>query len=154
MSFIKIVSTTTKSVANSNFECKEKFYTVNVTPGQQLAEWRKAARLTQVQLAERCGISANYVSALERDEPNALDGSPRRPRLTKVDRMAKVLRVPVDEMRVNFGYAPAKPFTKPATIEELAPKFLLNIPIHLRHVCISRLDRKDVPRREVNFHPR
>lgn len=67
MSFI----TRTKSVANSNSKCKDNVYTINMSPGQQLCEWRKMARLTQIQLAERAGISANYVSALERDEPNA-----------------------------------------------------------------------------------
>lgn len=77
------------------------------------------ARLTQVELAERADISPNYVSALERDEPNARDGSPRRPRLDKVDKLAKILKVPQDKMRANFGYAAANPFRKPTTIPEL-----------------------------------
>ena len=61
---------------------------------------RNDARLTQVQLAERVGISANYISALERDEPNARDGSPRRPRIDKIDRIAKALGCPLDEARL------------------------------------------------------
>lgn len=85
--------------------------------GKWLADRRSDANLTQSQLAERSGISANYVSALEREEPNARDGSPRRPRLEKVDRIAKALGVPVDDARLAAGYAPAV-FSKPSNIQE------------------------------------
>lgn len=76
-----------------------------MTFGKWLSARREAAHLTQQQLAERCGISAVYVSALERDEPNARDGSPRRPRPDKVERLAKALGVSVDEARLAAGYA-------------------------------------------------
>lgn len=69
---------------------------IGMTFGQWLVEKRTAARLTQTQLAKKAGISTNYVSALERDEPNAKDGSPRRPRLDKVDAIAKALHVDMD----------------------------------------------------------
>ncbi len=86
-----LIENSTNSVANSYSECKNNRYTLSMTFGKWLSGKREAARLTQVQLAERAGISPNYVSALERDEPNARDGSPRRPRLEKVDRLAKAL---------------------------------------------------------------
>lgn len=74
--------------------------------GKWLSEKRMAANLTQPELAKRVGFSASYVSALERDEPNARDGSPRRPRVEKVDKLAKALGVPKDEARLAAGYAP------------------------------------------------
>jgi len=90
-----------------------------MTFGKWLTEKRNDARLTQVQLAERVGISANYISALERDEPNARDGSPRRPRVDKIDRLAKALNVSPDEARLAAGYAPKTLTRKPETIPEL-----------------------------------
>lgn len=91
-----------------------------MTFGKWLVRNRQAAKLTQAQLAERAGIQPSYVSALEREEPNAKDGSPRRPRIDKVDRIAKALRVPVDEARLAAGYAPTKPATgKPQSLIDL-----------------------------------
>lgn len=123
MSFIDM---SPKSVRNPHSECKENRYTISTVVnysdmsfGKWLAEKRIAARLTQGALAKRAGISITYVSALERDEPNAKDGSPRRPRLDKVERLAKALSVPIDEARVAAGYAPLNPATKPQTVAEL-----------------------------------
>lgn len=103
MSFI--IENPTKSVLNSHSECNSFLYTIGMTFGKWLIEKRLDAKLTQVQLAERAGISPNYVSALERDEPNARDGSPRRPRVEKVDRIAKALGVPLSDARLAAGYA-------------------------------------------------
>lgn len=80
-----------------------------MTFGKWLVGKRKEAHLTQAQLAERCGISAVYVSALERGEPNARDGSPRRLRQDKVERLAKALGVDVNEALLAAGYAPTRP---------------------------------------------
>lgn len=74
--------------------------------GKWLVEKRNAAGLTQEELADFVGISESYVSALERDEPNSRDGSPRRLRIDKVDKLARPLRVTVDEARLAAGYAP------------------------------------------------
>lgn len=118
----------TKSVVNSNLECKRNLYTFSVTFGQWLSEKRNEARLTQEQLAKRAGISANYVSALERDEPNARDGSPRRPRIEKVERIAKALSVDPNEALDAAGYKgePKKPTTAKEAlelIEKMIPGF-------------------------------
>jgi transcriptional regulator with XRE-family HTH domain len=92
---------------------------IGMTFGQWLIEKRAESRLTQGELAKRAGISTNYVSALERDEPNAKDGSPRRPRLDKVDAIAKALNVSVDEARLAAGYAPKTIRDKPKNVAEL-----------------------------------
>lgn len=99
-----------------------------MTFGKWLVAKREAIGLTQPQLAKRAGISVSYVSALERDEPNAKDGSPRRPRIEKVDKIAKALGVPTDEAREAAGYAPLDPKPKTArealaAIEKLIPGF-------------------------------
>lgn len=109
----------TNSVADSYFKCNLFRYTFSMSFGKWLIQKRNAARLTQVQLAKRVGISANYISALERDEPNARDGSPRRPRIDKVERLAKALGCPLDEARLAAGYAPKTITRKPETIPEL-----------------------------------
>jgi transcriptional regulator with XRE-family HTH domain len=88
---------------------KENLYNLStyMSFGQWLVAARRAANLTQTQLAERLdGISASYISALEREEPNSKDGSPRLPRMDKVDRIAKALRADVNEARLAAGYAP------------------------------------------------
>src|SRR5262249_44952734 len=51
-----------------------------VTCGLLLRRYRQAARLTQEELAERSGYSANYLSKLERDQ--------RRPPPVALDRLA------------------------------------------------------------------
>lgn len=43
----------------------------------------------------------------------------RRPRVEKIDAIARALGVSVDEARLAAGYAPAKPLAKPQTIPEL-----------------------------------
>jgi transcriptional regulator with XRE-family HTH domain len=99
-----------------------------MTFGKWLAAKREAVGMTQPQLAKRAGISVSYVSALERDEPNAKDGSPRRPRIEKVDKIAKALGVLIDDAREAAGYAPLDPKPKTAkealqAIEKLIPGF-------------------------------
>lgn len=74
--------------------------------GKWLSSRREDARLTQQEVADRVGISFSYVSALERDVPNSRDGSPRRLRASKVEKLAKVLGVDVNEARLAAGYNP------------------------------------------------
>jgi transcriptional regulator with XRE-family HTH domain len=90
-----------------------------MTFGKWLSEKRQEARLTQQQLAKRAGISPNYVSALERDEPNTKDGLPRRPREDKVERIAKALRVSLDDALLAAGYAPTQLIGPPQNRKEL-----------------------------------
>lgn len=81
---------------------------------------RTAAGMTQSALAKRVGVSVSYISALERDEPNAVDGSPRRPRVEKVEKIAKALNADMDEARLAAGFAPLHPRNgKPETLAEL-----------------------------------
>ena len=80
-----------------------------MTFGKWLASKRDAAELTQGQLATKVGVSVSYISALERDEPNSKDGSPRRPKLDKVDALAKALNAESSEARLAAGYAPSEP---------------------------------------------
>jgi transcriptional regulator with XRE-family HTH domain len=70
--------------------------------GHWLIQKRRAAGLTQRELARRVSISKSYVSALERCEKH----QPVRPKLEKVDAMAEALGVPVGEARLAAGYAP------------------------------------------------
>ena len=74
--------------------------------GLWLIQKRRAAGLTQRELARRVSISKSYVSALERNEKQPLTGQPVRPKLAKVDALAEALGVPVSEARLAAGYAP------------------------------------------------
>lgn len=100
----------------------KNFFSCAMSYGEYLRQKRNEARLTQEQLAKRAGISANYVSALERDEPNARDGSPRRPRIEKVERIAKALSVDPNEALDAAGYKgePKKPTTAKEALELIA----------------------------------
>lgn len=60
-----------------------------------------------------------FLDQLERDI-RGKKGQPVKPDIAIVDALAKAFQVSIDEARLAAGYAPAKPFTKPATIEELA----------------------------------
>jgi tetratricopeptide (TPR) repeat protein/transcriptional regulator with XRE-family HTH domain len=71
------------------------------TCGQLLRRYRALARLTQEELAERCGYSANYIGKLERDE--------RKPPAAALDVLARALelgpqdRAALDGARVRQG---------------------------------------------------
>lgn len=86
-----------------------------------------------MQLAERAGLSPSYISALERDEPNARDGSPRRPRVDKLEKIAKVLNVPADEVMEAAGYLPRS--------MQMPPRNLAELLAALERLGISQLDR-------------
>lgn len=121
MSFIAVTNPT-NSVVKLHPKCKGNEYTFSMNRlkgGKWLAHHRETAGLTQEELAERVGISPSYVSAIERDEPNARDGSPRRPKVDKVDKIAKVLKTSTDEARLAFGYAPTVTHLPPRTVPEL-----------------------------------
>jgi transcriptional regulator with XRE-family HTH domain len=74
--------------------------------GHWLIQKRRAAGLTQRELARKVSISKSYVSALERNERQPVTGQPVRPKLEKVDAIAEALGVPVSEARLAAGYAP------------------------------------------------
>src|SRR5205823_9750064 len=86
-----------------------------VTCGQLLRRYRQAARLTQEDLAERSGYSANYLSKLERDE--------RQPPLVAIDRLAGILGLGSrdrDQLRAARGPRQPAPLLPPAP-EPLPP---------------------------------
>ncbi len=72
--------------------------------GDWLFEARKNARLSQEELAERAGISKNYVSTLERNLPNYKTGAPPQPSRKVVEAIAIGLSVPVPEAFAAAGY--------------------------------------------------
>ena len=74
--------------------------------GHWLIQKRRAAGLTQRELARKVSISKSYVSALERNERQPVTGQPVRPKMEKVDALAEALGVPLSEARLAAGYAP------------------------------------------------
>lgn len=74
--------------------------------GQQLARWRKAAGLTQGELAGRVGVTPTYIAHLEREVGPHGNGATRRPVIEVVDAIAGALDVPLAEARCAAGYDP------------------------------------------------
>jgi len=101
--------------------CKQNHYNltgVMLSFGKWLFEKRKAAHLTQGQLAKRAGISTSYVSTIEREERHHLTNAPPQPTLDVVDAIAKALGEPIDEARIAAGYAPENLIPKPKNAAE------------------------------------
>jgi transcriptional regulator with XRE-family HTH domain len=74
--------------------------------GPLLYAYRKAAALTQQELAERVGCSKSYISTLERDVPHSGSGGSIRPSEAMVADFARALGIPLDALRLAAGYAP------------------------------------------------
>jgi transcriptional regulator with XRE-family HTH domain len=111
--------------------------------GLWLIQKRRAAGLTQRELARRVSISKSYVSALERSEKQHLTGQPVRPRLEKVDALAEALGVPVSEARLAAGYAP--PDANANAIDQRLLNHFRELPESAKHdvaVMIEGLYRK------------
>ncbi len=89
--------------------------------GLWLKRWREERELTQDEVGELAGISKQYVSNIERNQASALSGSPTRPDIEVVDRLAKALNRPVWEARKEAGYG----IDYPPNIQE-AINLLLN----------------------------
>lgn len=71
-----------------------------------LFDKRRAADLTQEELAEASGCTKGYVSQLERATDNTRTGKPARPSEDLVTKMAKALGVTLDDALLAAGYAP------------------------------------------------
>ncbi|HKQ53503.1 MAG TPA: helix-turn-helix transcriptional regulator [Pyrinomonadaceae bacterium] len=111
--------------------------------GLWLLEKRRAAGLTQRELARRVSISKSYVSALERNERQPLTGQTVRPKLEKVDALAEALGVPVGEARLAAGYAPPELNTN--QIDQRLLNHFRELPENAKHdvaVMIEGLYRK------------
>jgi transcriptional regulator with XRE-family HTH domain len=112
--------------------------------GHWLIQKRRAAGLTQRELALKVSISKSYVSALERSKMLAVAGKPVRPKLEKVDALAKALGVPVAEARLAAGYAPPDDASAPAIDRRLLAHFR-ELPENAQHdvvVMVEGLYRK------------
>jgi transcriptional regulator with XRE-family HTH domain len=58
--------------------------------GKRLKELRISKKLTQIELAEICGLHPNYIGMVERGE--------RNPSLINIDKLAKALDVSLSEL--------------------------------------------------------
>lgn len=85
--------------------------------GDWLRVYRKQKYLTMEALAEKVGVSKQYISVLERAEPHALTGKPVTPTVEIVDAFAKALDRTQDEARELAGYAPQNPPTLPEPLK-------------------------------------
>lgn len=54
-----------------------------MTLGQWLRQRRKEKRLTQAALAALSGVSASYISTIERQQPHSVSGAKLRPEPTQ-----------------------------------------------------------------------
>ena len=111
--------------------------------GHWLIQKRRAAGLTQRELASRVSISKSYVSALERNERQPVTGQPVRPKLEKVDAIAEALGVPVSEARLAAGYAP--PEMSASAIDQRLLNHFRELPESAKHdvaIMIEGLYRK------------
>ncbi|HJU56808.1 MAG TPA: helix-turn-helix transcriptional regulator [Pyrinomonadaceae bacterium] len=118
--------------------------------GLWLIQKRRAAGLTQRELARRVSISKSYVSALERSERQPVTGEPVRPKLAKVDALAEALGVPVGEARLAAGYAPPDAHTN--AIDQRLLNHFRELPESAKHdvaVMIEGLYRKYKKNKEV-----
>lgn len=86
--------------------------------GQWLRRKRLNRDLTVVQVAERAGISKQYVSMLERSPLHPVTGKPVQPALDKVEALAKALGADAEEARIVAGYDPS-PDSEPVNTEGL-----------------------------------
>ena len=73
--------------------------------GISIRRWRKELGYNQEELGKIVGVSKQYISNIERAEPSSYTGEPTQPSIDVVDKLAKALRRPVQEMRDLAGYA-------------------------------------------------
>jgi transcriptional regulator with XRE-family HTH domain len=75
------------------------------TFGEWLYQHRKAAGLSQDDLADQADCSKNYISRLERDLPHGVTGAPPQPSRKIVEALGVALGVPAIEALRAAGYA-------------------------------------------------
>lgn len=85
--------------------------------GEWLRKWRKARKLTQVQLARMADCAQSTISEHERGVKQEKGGDYMMPEPDLVERLATALGRPVEEARVLAGYNPSP---VPVTIKDLA----------------------------------
>jgi transcriptional regulator with XRE-family HTH domain len=73
--------------------------------GAWLRQKREVLRLSVTEVAEKSGLSKQYISLLERAPIHLLTNKPTQPALDKVERIARVLEVDPAEAREMAGYS-------------------------------------------------
>jgi transcriptional regulator with XRE-family HTH domain len=79
----------------------------NMTFGDYLLEKRKTRKLSQEDLAADAGLSRNYISVIERNQPHHITGAEPQPSRETVKRLAAALGVPDAEALNAAGYSGA-----------------------------------------------
>lgn len=97
---------------------------VDVSLQQTFGLWlrtkRTEARMSLQSVANKAGISKQYLSVLERAEPHALTGKPVKPKVELVEQLAKALGADPDEARIAAGFAPESfTYGKPQNLQDL-----------------------------------
>lgn len=115
------------------------------TFGKWLQENRKDAQLSMQDLADKVGLSKQYISILERGEPHTLTGKPVTPQKKFVDALAKALNRPINEARYAAGYAGEKRLIPPEIeaigFEGLEKSDLETIVAHIEFIKSQREKR-------------
>lgn len=86
--------------------------------GSLLRQWRKARGLTQAELGEAVNRTPQAVSIWEGGYSDKKD-EPPIPSVDIIDALARVLNVPIDEIRLAAGYAPKH--SSPSLLEKAGP---------------------------------
>jgi transcriptional regulator with XRE-family HTH domain len=118
--------------------------------GVTISHARKAARLTQPELAQRLAISQSYLSLIEQGH--------RRPEPIVIQRIADVLDVPYRELAELAGYWPSREgdITLNVTPEEADDIMrYLDLPTELRRYAVeaARLAKRMWPIEQVPNRP-
>lgn len=92
--------------------------------GAWLREKRLAAGLSLQDVADRAGVSKQYVNTIEREVPHPESKGKPRPTQKVVDGLAKAVGAPIAEARLIAGYAP--PETGPADVAQSRLLFYFN----------------------------
>ena len=74
--------------------------------GKELRQRRKNKGWTQEDLYKKSGVSASYISTLEREQPHSQTGAALRPEPDKVKKLAKALDWDTVEALTLAGYVP------------------------------------------------
>lgn len=74
--------------------------------GEWLKRCRKERGWTQEDLHQKSGVSASYISTLERTQPHSITGATLRPEPNKVEKLATSLGKDISEALLLAGYAP------------------------------------------------
>jgi len=96
--------------------------TIIMSFGKWLRDVRNKKRMSGAELERRSGVSRQYISNLERELKTERTQQPIQPSIEIVERLAKALRVDLDEARLAAGYAPReqKPITAAEAVNKIA----------------------------------